>query len=95
MFALANKRDELEFELSSMASLLAKFRIDYSDLQLISDITTKPLDTTQQYFDSVIKDFVKPDQEEHGRFSNIMTCYMPLHYINETSAVLFIQFRSH
>lgn len=50
-----------------MASLLAKFRIDYSDLQLISDITTKPLDTTQQYFDSVIKDFIKPDQEaEHG-----------------------------
>lgn len=66
VFALANKQDELEFELSSMASLLAKFRIDYSDLQLISDITKKPQDTTVHYFNELIKDFHRPDGNESG-----------------------------
>lgn len=58
IFALANKQAELEFELSSMASLLAKFRIDYSDLQLLPDITNKPNETTSQAFDLLIKDFL-------------------------------------
>lgn len=57
VFALANKRDELEFEHRNMAGLLAKFRIDYSDLQVVPDITSKPMDTTQQFFDSLIADF--------------------------------------
>lgn len=70
VFALANKQDELEFELSSMASLLAKFRIDYTDLQLISDITKKPQDVTQKYFDSVIKDFMHADAEGNGKPPN-------------------------
>ncbi|RZC38431.1 bumetanide-sensitive sodium-(potassium)-chloride cotransporter, partial [Asbolus verrucosus] len=61
VFALANKRDELELEHRNMASLLAKFRIDYSDLQVVSDITNKPSDSTQQFFDSLIADFRKPE----------------------------------
>lgn len=60
VFALANKRDELELEHRNMASLLAKFRIDYSDLQIVSNITTKPSDMTLQYFDSLISSFRKP-----------------------------------
>nr|CAD7194894.1 unnamed protein product [Timema douglasi] len=46
VFALANKKDELDFEQRGMASLLAKFRIDYSDLKIIPDITKKPQDST-------------------------------------------------
>lgn len=61
VFALANKRDELELEHRNMASLLAKFRIDYSDLQVVSDITTRPSDMTLQYFDSLISSFRKPE----------------------------------
>jgi len=64
VFALANKRDELEFEHRNMASLLAKFRIDYSDLQVVPDITSKPLDCTQQFFDSLIADFRKPEADD-------------------------------
>lgn len=40
-----------------MASLLAKFRIDYSDLQVVSDITNKAQESTQQYFDNLISTF--------------------------------------
>lgn len=60
VFALANKRDELELEHRNMASLLAKFRIDYSDLQVVPDVTNKPQETTQQFFETLISDFRKP-----------------------------------
>lgn len=64
VFALANKRDELEFEHRNMASLLAKFRIDYSDLQVVPDITSKPSESTQQFFESLIADFSKPGSDD-------------------------------
>lgn len=67
VFTLANKSNELEFEHRNMASLLAKFRIDYSDLEIVPDITSKPSDATQQLFDSLIADFRKP---ENGEVSN-------------------------
>ncbi|CAH1173712.1 unnamed protein product [Phaedon cochleariae] len=57
VFALANKRDELELEHRNMASLLAKFRIDYADLQVIPDITAKPQEQTQTYFESLMAEF--------------------------------------
>ncbi|XP_019869994.2 bumetanide-sensitive sodium-(potassium)-chloride cotransporter [Aethina tumida] len=57
IFALSNKRAELELEHRNMASLLAKFRIDYSDLQVVSDITNKAQESTQQYFDNLISTF--------------------------------------
>lgn len=60
VFALANKRDELELEHRNMASLLAKFRIDYSDLQVVPDVTSKPSEETQRYFESLVQDFRKP-----------------------------------
>lgn len=58
VFALANKNSELEFEQRSMASLLSKFRIDYSDLILLPDITKKPEESTVKFFNEIIKDFV-------------------------------------
>ncbi|XP_030372574.1 bumetanide-sensitive sodium-(potassium)-chloride cotransporter isoform X2 [Scaptodrosophila lebanonensis] len=63
VYALANKKAELEFEQRSMASLLSKFRIDYSDLTLIPDITKKPQETSTQFFNELIKDFVVSDKE--------------------------------
>lgn len=63
VYALANKKAELEYEQRSMASLLSKFRIDYSDLTLIPDITKKPLETSTQFFTELIKDFVVSDKE--------------------------------
>lgn len=64
VFALANKRAELEFEQRSMASLLAKFRIDYSDLKLLPDITKKPQEETVKYFDGLIKEFKSDSVDE-------------------------------
>ncbi|XP_016966176.1 solute carrier family 12 member 2 isoform X3 [Drosophila biarmipes] len=70
VYALANKNSELEFEQRSMASLLSKFRIDYSDLTLIPDITKKPLETSTQFFNELIKDFVVSEKEgENGNSS--------------------------
>lgn len=63
VFALANKRDELEFEHRNMASMLAKFRIDYSDLQVVPNITSKAQDSTQQFFDTLIADYQKRGNE--------------------------------
>ncbi|ODM98389.1 Bumetanide-sensitive sodium-(potassium)-chloride cotransporter [Orchesella cincta] len=63
VFALANKKDQMEQELRGMASLLSKFRIDYSDLIIIPDITKRAEDTTRRFFDGLIKDF-KGDPED-------------------------------
>lgn len=50
-----------------MASLLSKFRIDYSDLKVIPDITKKPMDHTVAYFESLISDFtVDTDECNNG-----------------------------
>ncbi|PNF23009.1 hypothetical protein B7P43_G10386 [Cryptotermes secundus] len=66
VFALANKKDELEFEQRNMASLLAKFRIDYSDLKVIPDITKKPRDSTVSFFESLISEFKQTEGSTDG-----------------------------
>ncbi|KAG5893046.1 hypothetical protein JTB14_014826 [Gonioctena quinquepunctata] len=72
VFALANKRDELELEHRNMASLLAKFRIDYTDLQVVPDITSKPKENTQTFFDLLIADFRSygESNSESGKISD-------------------------
>ncbi|OAD57765.1 Bumetanide-sensitive sodium-(potassium)-chloride cotransporter [Eufriesea mexicana] len=57
VFALANKNSELEYEQRNMASLLSKFRIDYSALKVIPDISKPAQDTTKNFFDSLIVNF--------------------------------------
>lgn len=64
VFALANKKAELEFEQRSMASLLAKFRIDYSDLRLLPDITKKPQDETIKFFNDLLEEYRKGQSKD-------------------------------
>ncbi|KAJ8944674.1 hypothetical protein NQ318_015882 [Aromia moschata] len=66
VFALANKRDELELEHRNMASLLAKFRIDYMDLQVVPDITAKPSEVTEKLFESLIANFRTAEERDQG-----------------------------
>lgn len=67
VFALANKMDDLDFEQRSMAGLLAKFRIDYSSLKLLPDITKKPSDSTSKFFEDLVNEFsVAADSNEEG-----------------------------
>lgn len=70
VFALANKQAELEFEQRSMASLLAKFRIDYSDLLLMPDITKKPGEAATNFFEQLISGLTVPvnkDDPDSGK----------------------------
>ncbi|KAF9419898.1 hypothetical protein HW555_003731 [Spodoptera exigua] len=66
VFTLANKNTELEIEERNMASLLSKFRIDYSALKMISDITRRPKDSTLAYFDKLIAPFKCADDDTTG-----------------------------
>ena len=43
-----------------MASLLSKFRIDYSALKVIPDISKSAQPGTKNFFDSLIADFCNP-----------------------------------
>lgn len=61
VFALANKNSELEYEQRNMASLLSKFRIDYSALKVIPDISKQAQDKTKSFFDSLIASFQQTD----------------------------------
>jgi len=45
----------------SMASLLAKFRIDYSDLKVLPDITKKPRESSVSFFESLISEFTETE----------------------------------
>ncbi|CAH0718095.1 unnamed protein product, partial [Brenthis ino] len=64
VFTLANKHTEMEIEERNMASLLSKFRIDYSALKMISDVTKKPKDSTLAYFDELIAPFKTTDETD-------------------------------
>lgn len=82
VFALANKKAELEYEQRSMASLLAKFRIDYSDLKLLPDITKKPEESTMKFFDELIKDFKSTnDDDDDGLFFKTYIFFISLNKI--------------
>ncbi|XP_021968164.1 bumetanide-sensitive sodium-(potassium)-chloride cotransporter isoform X1 [Folsomia candida] len=62
VFALANKKDEFDAEQRSMAGLLAKFRIDYSDLKIVTDYAKKPHDTTRALFESIIAPYRRKEK---------------------------------
>lgn len=53
----------------SMASLLAKFRIDYSDLKVIPDITKKPRESSVSFFESLISEFKQTEGTTDGESS--------------------------
>lgn len=57
-----------------MANLLAKFRIDYSDVIVIPDVAKKAAESSRMEFDQLIEDFkaksnVEIDKENEGNWS--------------------------
>ncbi|XP_050679374.1 bumetanide-sensitive sodium-(potassium)-chloride cotransporter isoform X2 [Leptidea sinapis] len=66
VFTLVNKNTEMDIEERNMASLLSKFRIDYSALTMIPDITKKPKDSTLAYFDKLVAPFKTNDSNDQG-----------------------------
>lgn len=57
VFCLANKKDDLASEHRKMAELLCKFRIDYSDVVMIPDVTKKPREESLRDFSNLISKF--------------------------------------
>ncbi|KAI5738510.1 hypothetical protein M8J77_007896 [Diaphorina citri] len=63
VFALANRKEELEFEQRNIASLLAKFRIDYADLIIITTITRRPHEETVEFYNHLVRPYLAKDEE--------------------------------
>jgi len=55
VFSLANKADELDQETINLASMLKRFRIDYSDVTAMPDVTKKADPETKKEFDALIE----------------------------------------
>lgn len=62
VFALANKRSELDRDQRNMAALLSKFRIDYSDVTVIPDVQKSPRKETKEKFNEMIAKFRAPEE---------------------------------
>ncbi|RXG57477.1 Solute carrier family 12 member 1 [Armadillidium vulgare] len=63
IFALANRKDELEIEQRSMINLLNKFRIDFSDMTILTDINSKASESVRMEFNTLIEKY-KLDTDE-------------------------------
>lgn len=64
VFSLANKKDELDREQRNMAALLSKFRIEYSDVNVIPDITKPPQESSRQDFEKLISQWRENEDAE-------------------------------
>lgn len=64
IFTLTNRKSELDIEQRNMAALLSKFRIDYSDVILVTDILKPPKEDTKKVFNSVIAKYVWDEAED-------------------------------
>ncbi|KAJ1522323.1 hypothetical protein ONE63_002619 [Megalurothrips usitatus] len=64
VFALTNKKQELEMEERNMASLLSKFRIDYASLTMIHDISEPPKQETVDMFNKLLEGFRDEELKE-------------------------------
>ena len=57
-----------------MAAMLSKFRIDYSDVIVITDITKKPEQSTRDYFNGLTKNFVETETNT-GKYGFLCNCF--------------------
>lgn len=64
VFALANRNYDLKTEEMNMASLLAKFRIEYESLTMINDIMESPQASTREFFLDLLKGFRENESKD-------------------------------
>ena len=65
IFALVNKKSELDTEQRNMAALLSKFRIDFSDVIIITDIMKPPSDESKAQFKNLIRKYIVDEGVEN------------------------------
>ena len=72
MFALANKKDDLNRDQRNMVALLNKFRINYTDVIVIPNIVKPPSEENQKKFAQLVKKWrIKDSDDEDGTKDNI------------------------
>uniref|UniRef100_A0A915KTG1 Solute carrier family 12 member 2 n=1 Tax=Romanomermis culicivorax TaxID=13658 RepID=A0A915KTG1_ROMCU len=57
VFTVSSSRSQLQREQRSMAALLSRFRIDYSDVYVIPDLAKKPSPSTIEQFENLVYPF--------------------------------------
>jgi K-Cl cotransporter len=57
VFSLTKKPDSFDQDMRNFANLIAKFRIDYSEVKVISDITKKANQNTQDEFEQLLTEY--------------------------------------
>ncbi|CAG7838639.1 unnamed protein product [Allacma fusca] len=70
IFTITGRLDQLGSVQRNMAALLSKFRIDYSDVIVIPDITAKAKAETKKEFDDIISPFMSDDSEDGSAISS-------------------------
>lgn len=73
VFALANKKYELDQEQRNMAGLLRKFRIDYSDVLVVPDVIKSPQEATKAEFQKLLKPWRRSSRDAEGMTSPYVT----------------------
>ncbi|KAI4473223.1 hypothetical protein M0802_016247, partial [Mischocyttarus mexicanus] len=66
IFALANHKQDIEAQEKEMAEIMAKFRIKYTSLKMVDDISISPRQDTQDFFDKLISDFQRNDPSDNS-----------------------------
>lgn len=54
-----------------MAEIMAKFRIRYTSLKMVDDISVQPKQETLDFFDKLISNFRKNDVSDTGKVMNL------------------------
>jgi solute carrier family 12 sodium/potassium/chloride transporter 2 len=70
IFTITSRLDQLGSTQRNMAALLSKFRIDYSDVIVIPDITAKAKAETKKRFEDIISPFKDDDVEDGTAISS-------------------------
>lgn len=55
-----------------MAEIMAKFRIRYTSLKMVDDISVQPKQETLDFFDKLISNFRKNDVSDTGKIMNFL-----------------------
>ncbi|KAH7966740.1 hypothetical protein HPB49_019182 [Dermacentor silvarum] len=64
VFSLANKKEELDRDQRNMASLLSKFRIEYSDVTVIPDIVRPPAESSKREFEDLVRKWRRTEDDD-------------------------------
>ncbi|XP_014204971.1 bumetanide-sensitive sodium-(potassium)-chloride cotransporter isoform X2 [Copidosoma floridanum] len=64
IFALSNNKQDIVAQEKEMAEIITKFRIKYTSLKMVDDISVQPQQETQKFFDRIISEFRKNEANE-------------------------------